>query len=118
VKDEGMAPEFALPSAIGFIAGGITAVAVWGLYPPTKGHVWPMWTLTLGSTALLLIVYLSAHRLGAVRAGESLVVGYGLALVLAASLVLTRELVNLITNHVPENLGVKRVDVSRVEASG
>jgi hypothetical protein len=117
VKAEGLALESALPSAAGFIAGVITAVAVWGLYPPTKGHVWPMWTLTLGSTALLLIVYLTAHRLGAVRAGESLVVGYGLALVLAASLVLTRELVNLITDHVPENLGVKRVDVSRVEVS-
>lgn len=118
MRDEGLAPEFVLPSTIGFIAGAVTAVAVWDLYPAEKGHVWPMWALTLGSTALLLVVYVSAHRLGAVRAGESLVVGYGLALVLAASLVLTREVVNLIIDHVPENLGVKRVEVSRVEVSG
>ena len=118
MKTDGVAIEIGLPSAVGFVVGVLTAVAVYGLYPPVKDHTWPMWTLTLGSIALLLVVYVTAQRIGAVRAGESLVVGYGIALVLAASLVVTNEIFHVIRDHVPDTLGVKRVGLSRVEVIG
>jgi hypothetical protein len=115
VKPNRMAANLAVPWALGFVAGGLTAGGVYDLYPPVRGHMWPMGVLVVASVLFVLGVYFAAARLGAARAGDSLVVGYGLALVLAASLVVTREFVHALREHVPQTLGVKRVGLSRVE---
>jgi len=50
--------------------------------------------------------------------GDWLVLGYAGALVLAASVVMTREVVGTLRAHVPENLGVKTSLVPSVQWRG
>ena len=111
----GVGVDLVLSSSLGFVAGGLTASALYALYPPARDHVWPICSLAVGSILLVLGMYLAARHIGAVRAGDALVVGYGLALVLAAVLVVTSELVHDFREHVPGYIGVKRVGLSHVE---
>ena len=113
-----MAAGLALSFALGFIGGGLTAAGAYALYPPAKDQPWPILALAVASALFVLGGYLTAFRLGAVRTGEALVVGYGLAVLLAASVVVSREVAHAVREHVPQYLGVKRVGLSRVEASG
>jgi hypothetical protein len=118
VREEGVGAVLVIPAAIGFLAGGITAAWLYTLYPPARDHTWPIWALSAGSILFILATYVTARRLGALPAGDALVVGYGLALVIAVSLVLTREIVHAVEEHVPGYIGVKRVGLTRVEVVG
>ena len=67
---------------------------------------------------VVLLLYVIAARLGVLRVGDWLVLGYAGALVLAASVVMTREVVGTLRAHVPENLGVKTSLVPSVQWRG
>jgi len=97
----------AVSASFGFVVGGLTVAGVYELYPPAKGDVWPIPTLAVASVVVVLLLYVIAARLGVLRVGDWIVLGYAGALVLAASVVMTREVVGTLRAHVPENLGVK-----------
>ena len=118
MSETGTTARLAASLMVGFAVGTLTAAGTYELYPPARDHVWPIALLVVASVLSVVAVYLLTARLGVLRAGDSFVVGYGLALVLAASLVVSRELVHALRNHVPENLGVKRVALSHVEVPG
>jgi hypothetical protein len=105
-------------AGFGFLVGGLTVVGVYRLYPPAKGDVWPIPTLAGVSIMAILVLYLASLRLGVLRVGDWIVLGYAGALVLAASLVVTREVAETLRSHVPENLGVKTSAVPSVEWRG
>ena len=110
----------ALPvsASFGFLVGGLTVAGVYELYPPAKGDVWPIPTLAVASVVVVLLLYVIAARLDVLRVGDWLVLGYACALVLAASVVMTREVVGTLRAHVPENLGVKTSLVPSVQWRG
>ena len=112
------AARLAASSIVGFVVGGLTAAGTYELYPPARDQVWPILVLAIGSVLSVVTIYLLTSRFGVLRAGDSFVVGYGLALVLAASLVVSRELVHTLRSHVPASLGVKTVALSYVEVPG
>ena len=108
----------AVSAIFGFLVGGFTVAGAFELYPPAKGDVWPIPTLAVASVVVVLLLYLIAARLGVLRVGDWLVLGYAGALVLAASVVMTREVVWTLRAHVPENLGVKTSLVPSVQWRG
>src|SRR2546425_8198462 len=108
----------ALAATLGFVVGGLTVAGTYALYPLAKGDVWRVPTLAVGSVLVVLLLYLTSARFGALRAGDWLVLGYAGALVLAASGVVTREVVGTLRAHVPENLGGKTSAGPSVEGQG
>ena len=108
----------AVSASLGSLVGGLTVAGVYELYPPVKGDVWPIPTLAVGSIVLVLLLYVIAARLDVLRVGDWFVLGYAGMLVVAASLVMTREVVGTLRAHVPENLGVKTSLVSCVQWRG
>jgi len=104
----------AASATFGFVVGGLTVGGLFELYPPAKGDVWPIPTLAVASVVAVLLLYVATARLGVLRVGDWLVLGYAGALVLAASLVVTREVVGTLRAHAPENLGVKTSAVPSV----
>jgi len=107
----------ALATTLGFVVGGLTVAGTYALYPLAKGDVWRVPTLAVGSVLVVLLLYLTSARFGA-RAGDWLVLGYAGVLVLAASVVVTREVVGTLRAHVPENLGVKTSAAPSIEGQG
>jgi len=107
----------AFAATLGLVVGGLTVTGTYALYPLAKGDVWRVPTLAVGSLLVVLFLYLTSARFGA-RAGDWLVLGYAGALVLAASVVVTREVVGTLRAHVPENLGVKTSAAPSVEGQG
>lgn len=105
-------------AGLGFLVGGLTVAGVYRLYPPAKGDVWPIPTLAGVSIVSMLAFYLLSARLGVLRIGDWFVLGYAGALVLAASLVVTREVAETLRSHVPENLGVKTSKAPSVQWRG
>jgi len=101
----------ALSSTVGFLLGGVSATAAYALYPPSRENPWPIPTVAAVSVLSMLALYAAAARLGVVRVGDWFVVGYTLALVLAACVVVTREVVEAVRIRVPEAIGVKTVAV-------
>src|SRR2546427_5981085 len=79
-----------LSATFGFLVGGLTVAGVFELYPPAKGDLWPIPTLAVASVVVVLLLYVATARLGVLRVGDWLVLGYAGALVLAASPVVTR----------------------------
>ncbi len=108
----------ALAATLGFVVGGLTVAGTYAFYPLAKGDVWRVPTLAVGSVLVVLFLYLTSARFGALHAGDWLVLGYAGALVLAASVVVTREVVETLRAHVPENLGVKTSAAPSVEGQG
>jgi hypothetical protein len=108
----------AVAAGTGFLVGGLTVVGVYRLYPPSKGEVWPIPTVAGISILAMLVLYVSSARLGVLRVGDWLVLGYACALVLAASFIMTSEFTETLRSHVPENLGVKTSAVSSVQWRG
>src|SRR5437879_9829566 len=108
----------AVSASFGFLVGGLTVAGVYELYPPAKGDVWPIPTLAVVSVVVVLLLYVSAVRLDVLRVGDWFVLGYAGALVLAASVVMTREVVGTLRAHVPQNLGVKTSWVPSVQWRG
>ena len=108
----------AVSASFGFLVGGLTVAGVYELYPPAKGDVWPIPTLAVASVVVVLLLYVTAARLGVLRVGDWFVLGYAGALVLAASVVMTREVVGTLRAHVPENVGVKTSLVPSVQWRG
>ncbi len=102
---------------IGFCLGAASVAWTWSLYPPARDHVWPIASVATGSIAMMLLLYLVAARLDVRRAGDWLVIGYGIALVTGASLVVAGQLVEILRSHAPENVGVKTASRSCVERS-
>ncbi|HZR80845.1 MAG TPA: hypothetical protein VFD92_07090 [Candidatus Binatia bacterium] len=105
-------------SGFGFVLGAATAGGAYELYPPAKDHVWPMATLAAVSIVGILVLYLIVVRFGAVNLGDWLIVGYTVALIVAAGLVVTREITETLRDHVPENLGVKISALPAVKGVG
>jgi len=108
----------AVSASFGFLVGGLTVAGVYELYPPAKGDVWPIPTLAVASVVVVLLLYVIAARLGVLRVGDWFVLGYAGALVLAASVVMTREVVGTLRAHVPGSLGVKTSLVPSVQWRG
>jgi hypothetical protein len=108
----------AIASGLGFVLGSATVAGLYAFYPPTRNQAWPIPTLALGSIVLIGALYMAAARLEIVRAGDWLVLGYTAALVLAASLVVTEQLVEMIRARVPENDGIRSVTAACVRCVG
>ena len=111
-------PVVALASALGFAIGSATVAGLYAFYPPSRDHVWPIPTVVIGSAVSIAMLYATAARLDVVRAGDWLVLGYTAALVLAATLVVSGQLLGMIQDHVPENDGVKSVTAWCVQCFG
>ena len=109
------APGLALASVMGFGVGAGTVATVGALYPPARDHLWPIGSVATTSIGLVLALYLAAARLDVRRAGDWLVVGYTVALVLAASAAVSREMVQAFRDHVPQSVGVKTTAASSVK---
>ena len=102
---------------IGLCIGLASAALLSTLYPPTRNHVWPVATVSAGSIVTVLVLYAVAARLDIRRAGDWLVLGYGVALVLAAGLVVAFQIFGVLHDHLPQNTGVKTSARSCVEPS-
>jgi hypothetical protein len=105
-------------ATVGFLVGGLTVVGVYLLYPPAKDDLWPLSTLAVTSVATVLLLYVTTARFGVLRLGDWLVLGYASALVLAAGVVMTREMVGTLRALVPQSLGVKTSRVASVQWRG
>ena len=108
----------AVSTSFGFVVGGLTVAGVYELYPPAKGDVWPIPTLAVTSIVAVLLLYVTAARFGVLRMGDWFVLGYAGALLLAASVVMTREVVGTLRAHVPGSLGVTTSLVPSVQWRG
>src|SRR5207237_6310480 len=115
--DERIDSGLIVAGCVGLCLGAASAGWTWTLYPPTRGHVWPIATVATGSIVTLLVLYAVAARLDIRRAGDWLVLGYGVALVLAAGLVVAIQMVGVLRDHLPQNVGVKTTARSCVERS-
>jgi len=93
-------------SLVGVLMGALTAAGTYTLYPPAPRKPWPLAALGGGSLIVVVVLYLVSARLGRLRAGDWLVLGYAIALVLAAALVMSQETLQFLRDHVPQNLGV------------
>ena len=107
-----------VPAAIGVVVGELTVAGTYALYPPARNEVWEIAAVAAASIGAVLVFYLTTLRLGAIRVGDWLVLGYAGALVLAASLVVAREMAVAIRERVPESLGVKSSAGAPVERRG
>jgi hypothetical protein len=115
--DERIDGGLIVAGCIGLCLGLATAAWLWTLYPPTRGHVWPIATVSTASIVVVLVLYTVAARLDIRRAGDWLVLGYGVALVLAAGLVVAIQIFGVLRDHLPQNVGVKTTTRSCVERS-
>ena len=122
-----MAPDAAKPKAtgplvasvvVGLTLGGLTVVGIYHLFPgtwagwllsPSKIDAWKAPTLLVGSGLAIVAAYVLAASLGATRVADALVIGYVMALVLAAGLAISKEVVLMLELRVPGNLGLKTV---------
>lgn len=95
----------AVSVSFGLLGGGVTVAGVNQLYPPTKGG--PIPALAVASVATVLLLYVVTAWLGVLRVGDGLVLGSARAVVLAACVVMTREVVGTLRAHLPQSLGVK-----------
>ena len=105
----------AVSSTVGFFMGGLTATGAYALYPPARDHTWPIPALTVMSVLFVLGTYVVAARFDIVRAGDWFVFGYALALVLDASLVVTREVVDAVRVRGPQATGFKTAAIEGAE---
>jgi hypothetical protein len=115
--DERIDGGLIVAGCIGLCLGLASAAWLSTLYPPTRGHVWPIATVSTGSIVIVLVLYAVAARLDIRRAGDWLVLGYGVALVLAAGLVVAIQIFGVLRDHLPQNVGVKTSARSCVEPS-
>ena len=105
--DERIDGGLIVAGCVGLCLGAASAAWLWTLYPPTRNHVWPIATVSAASIVTVLVLYMVAARLDIRRAGDWLVLGYGVALVLAAGLVVAIQIFGVLRDHLPQNVGVK-----------
>jgi hypothetical protein len=117
---------FVMSALVGLLLGGIMIAAVRALFPTSMGWVlslakadaWKAPTLVIGSALLILVLYVAARRMGAVRIADALVLGYVMALVTAAMLVIAWELFLMLRTRVPQDLGLKNVSLPMLVGRG
>jgi hypothetical protein len=71
-----------------------------------------------GLAVVVLLLYVLTARFGVLRVVDWRVLGYAGALVLAACVAMTREVVGTLRAHVPQSLGVKTSRVASVQWRG
>jgi len=108
-------PGLMIACVVGFGVGAVTVWMVGQLYPPAHDHLTPMATVATSSIVLVLILYFLSAGLDIRQAGEWLIVGYAVALVLAASFAVGREMMWTVRDHMPENVGVKTTAATVVQ---
>ncbi len=99
----------------GFLLGVATAAATWAVYPPARGLQWVPATIVIGSGTLVCALYLALWRRATRRAGDWFVLGYTLAIVVVASLVISVGTARFLKWQVPPQFGVSfgAVDLDR-----
>jgi hypothetical protein len=100
-------PGLMIACVVGFGVGAVTVWMVGELYPPAHNHLTPMATVATLSIVAILILYFVSAGLDVRQAGDWLIIGYVVALVLAASFAVGREMMWIVRDHVPENVGMK-----------
>ena len=100
-----MRRELLLSGAIGCVIGVLTALAVYSLYPPGRGATWPIPAVGVGSLLVLGALYAVSARVMGLRAGDWLVLGYLLAVLVGSVLVMGGEAVSLWRVLVASNVG-------------
>jgi hypothetical protein len=120
VNRRGIDEVFVVFSVLGLVVGGLTVLGVHGLFHTTsagwvlslaKADAWKPPTLIIASALLIGTLYVVMRAAGAAHIADSLVIGYVAALVLAAGLVIGRELLIMLRTRVPQNLGLRTVAV-------
>jgi len=109
--------DVGLACVAGSVLGGLTMGGVYTLYGATRGQNWAILGLGLGSLLVVSVLYVLMARLERLHAGDWLVLGYMAALVLAAVVVISAQVVHLLRAQVPSNLGVPRAALDRVRDS-
>jgi len=92
--------DAAVGGGLGLVLGVLTTAGAWELYPPTPHHIWPLGLLVGISLTVVLVLYLMSLRFGP-RVGDWIVLGYTAAVLVAASLVVGRETIGFLQDHVP-----------------
>ncbi len=109
------APGLLVACVVGFGVGVATVGMVSTLYPPARDHLLPMALVATASILLILVLYLVAGALDIRSAGDWLIIGYMVALVLAASLAVGREMAQAVRDRVPGSVGVKTAAATAVQ---
>jgi len=114
-------------SSVGFVLGALTVAGVYEQYPPTwhgwvlpvaKDAVWKLPTLVIGSALVILALYVMLRRNSQIRIADWLVIGYAIAIVGAAGLVVSWEMFLQLRARVPQDLGVKTAAVTSLVTRG
>jgi len=90
----------AFGAGLGILLGALTVAGAWALYPPMPHHIWPLGMLSGVSLTLVLTLYVASMRYGT-GVGDWVVLGYTAAVLVAASLVVTKETISFLRDHVP-----------------
>jgi VIT1/CCC1 family predicted Fe2+/Mn2+ transporter len=94
-----------LLAVVGFVLGGLTCFGLWFFYP--TGHQaahWPVPTIGVGSALLLTGLYVTLARRLDPRVADALAVGYVLALLVFAGLLVSGEAIGLVRDRVEDLL--------------
>jgi hypothetical protein len=111
IDPRGVAVGLAIMCVLGLLLGVLGGMGAWEFYPPSRGHYWEGPTAIVASALVLVVSYLVIRRRAGRQAGDWLVLGYAIAMLLLTGLVLTSEAVELLHAHVgPATFGVPRGD--------
>ena len=111
----------AVALSVGFGLGCLTIVGLYLLnsatwygwvLSPDKNVAWKGPTVLIASAVLIVVLYLIAVRTEATPVGNWMVLGYAIALSLAAGLLVSHEMYMILRDHVPQDLGVKAAGVT------
>jgi 4-amino-4-deoxy-L-arabinose transferase-like glycosyltransferase len=100
-------------SGIGFIVGALSAFGAYELYPPARTLRWTILALAAVTVLVMAGLYGTAVWLGDSRAADWLVIGFTVALVLGTGLVVARELLTMINDHLLAAVWLERLDAIR-----
>lgn len=87
------------------MVGIVTAIGLYALYPPDRGAMWPIPALGLGSLLALAVFYTASARAMGLRAGDWLVIGYLVTILVGSALVVGGEAVSLWRLLLASNMG-------------
>ena len=96
-----LSPEHLVGGTIGFGFGLAGSLSAWSLYPPTSQHLWPLVFVTIGTVMGDLLVWVAGRVLGRLRMGDAAVIGFGIAVLVVASLAIGSETITFLRDHRP-----------------
>jgi len=111
----------AVALSVGFGLGCLTIVGLYLLnsatwygwvLSPDKSVAWKGPTVLIASAVLIVVLYLIAVRSEATPVANWMVLGYAIALSLAAGLLVSHEMYLILRDHIPQDLGVKTAGVT------